>query len=526
MRAFLAYILLASMIGSAVEWGDRAEGDLRWGETLQMGDYTLEAADFTPEDVTPRMVMLKLYKNGELIATRALKSGDSFSLDDEVRVVAQEVRRRDYLVDESAEPRARVVLFVRAVPELQIRVVSDEDVYKAGDWAKLEIEIENVGTANAEEAVIEVTSDPAIFRSRYSKSILSPGEVWDEDPDTEDIDPIAERFKVPSVPGPEEVSLRVHARYLDSEVGVHESWGGTSFDIFGPLKLYKRTEDEIRFGKSGYVHLTASNGGDRALEADLSDSTGRDFAADAALRWKMTIPPGSSEAVSYTISAKKPGEGQILPPAEAVYTIDGRAYTVKSTSAIVDVIGPLVEVKKSVSSSKIEKGEEVTVNLTAKNVGNRRTKASVNETIPSWARLVSGETKLSHLLLPGEAAGLEYTISCPEAGSFEIPPTSVCYRDEEGTACTLESSRLRITVEDEEIDDSTAAEIDGNGTALPSQASDEENGIEMKGDQRYDGKDEAKGGGSVSGRAQEEGSVLWAIPVLILIIFVALDRYL
>lgn len=166
------------------------------------------------------------------------------------------------------------------------------------------------------------------------------------------------------------------------------------------------------------------------------------------------------------------------------------------------------------------------MNLTAKNVGNRRTKASVNETIPSWARLVSGETKLSHLLLPGEAAGLEYTISCPEAGSFEIPPTSVCYRDEEGTACTLESSRLRITVEDEEIDDSTAAEIDGNGTALPSQASDEENGIEMKGDQRYDGKDEAKGGGSVSGRAQEEGSVLWAIPVLILIIFVALDRYL
>jgi hypothetical protein len=102
LRAFLAYILLASMIGSAVEWGDRAEGDLRWGETLQMGDYTLEAADFTPEDVTPRMVMLKLYKNGELIATRALKSVDSFSLDDEVRVVSQEVRRRDYLVDESS----------------------------------------------------------------------------------------------------------------------------------------------------------------------------------------------------------------------------------------------------------------------------------------------------------------------------------------------------------------------------------------------------------------------------------------
>jgi hypothetical protein len=507
---------MASMIGSAVEWGDRAEGDLRWGETLQMGEYTLEAADFTPEDVTPSMVMLKLYRNEELIATRALKSGDSFSLDDEVMVVAEEVRRRDYLVDESAEPRAKVVLFARAIPELQVRVVSDEDAYKAGDWAKLEIEIENIGTADAEEAVVEVTSEPAIFRSRYSRSILAPGEVWDEDPETEEIDQIVERFKVPSVPGPEEVFLRAHAQYLDSEGGVHESWGGTSFDIFGPLKLYKRTEDEIWFGKRGYVHLTVSNGGDRALEVDLSDSTGRDFAADASLRWKMTIPPGSSEAASYTISAKKPGEGQILPPAEAVYTIDGRAYTVKSTSAIVDVIGPLVEVKKSVSSSKVEKGEEVTVNLTAENVGNRRTKASVKETIPSWARLVSGDTELSRLLLPGEAAGMEYTISCPEAGSFEIPPTSVCYRDDEGTACTLESSRLRITVEEEEIDDPTS-EVGENGTDPQSSAS-RESGTSLS-------EGEAKGGAE-KGKNPEEGSILWLIPALILIIFVAFDRYL
>ncbi len=508
LKALLAYLLLASMIGTAVEWGDRAEGDLRWGETLQMGEYTLEAADFTPEDVTPRMVMLRLYRGEDLIATRALKSGDSFTLDDEVMVAAEDVRRRDYLLDESAEPRAKVVLLVRAVPELRVRVVSDEETYEAGDWAKLEIEIENVGMAEAEEVEVELTSDPSIVSSIYSRSILAPGEVWDEDLGTEKIDPLEVRFKVPSTPGPEEIFVRVNARCLDSEGGFHESWGGTSFDLFGPLKIHKRAEDAIKFAKRAYVHLTISNGGDRTLEVEITDSAGRNFQADAALSWKMTIPPGGTQTASYTISAEKPGEGQVLPPAEAAYTIDGVVYKITSTSPVVDVIGPLVEVEKTVSSASVKTGEEVTVTLTAKNVGNRRTKASVKETVPAWASLASGETELSRLLLPGEAAGLEYTISCPEAGSFEIPPTSVCYRDDDGTACALESSRLRITVE-------TASEIEEAGSALQSSASGE-NG----------GGDEGDDDGSEGGKTPEDRSILWALPALILIIFVAFERYL
>lgn len=483
-----------------------------------MGGYILEAADFTPEDVSPEMVMVNLYKDGELIATRAMESGDNFSIDDEVMVRAEEIRRRDYSLDESTEPRATVVLLLRAIPELQVRVVTDGDTYKAGDWAKLEIEVENVGMIEAEEVVVGVTSDPDIFHSKYSESILDPGEAWDEDPDTEEIEPIEERFKVPSVFGPEEVFFRAHARYLDSEGGAHDSWGGTSIDIFGPLKVNKYTEDSMKFEEKSFVHLSVSNGGNRTLEVDVTDSAGQNFRAGSPLKWKMTIPPGGAETASYSVTAKKPGEGQTLPPAEAVYTIDGREYKVTSTSPVLDVIGPLVEVKKTISSSKVETGGEVTVNLTAENVGNRRTKASVKEMIPSWARFVSGETEFSRLLLPGDTVSLEYTISCPEEGSFEIPPTSVCYRDEDGTACTLESSRLRIKVEDEEIAETAANETD---EAAP--LASEENGTEENEDQGAGGKDDDAGG---DGENPGGESILWAVPVLILIIFLAFDRYL
>jgi len=517
MRVLLAYLLLTSMIGTAVEWGDRVEGELRWGETLQLGDYSLEAADFTPEDKSPRMVMLNLRKGGELIATRPLKSGESFTIDDEVMVVAGDVMMIDYLLDGSAEPKASVSLLLRAVPDLQIRVVSKEDSYRGGDRAKVEVEVENVGMTEAEDVKLEVNFDPEIAGERFSISNLAPGDVWDEDLSTRKVDPLEVNFRVPSVAGPQVVRVEARARYLDTEGGVHESVGGTSFDLFGPLRVFKYADDEIRFGEESYVHLSVSNGGDRSLVVALTDSAGRDFKTDSSLEWKMTIPPGESRTASYTVDAKKPGDGQTLPPAEATYSVDGTIYKVKSSSPVVDVIGPLVEVAKGASSARVRPGETVTVTVTAKNVGNRRTKASLKETVPAWATLVAGETEINPLLLPGEEAAIVYTISCRDPGSYEIPATAVCYRDDRGTACTLESSQLRIAVEEEEEE---APTDDGGMGAAPEEApipSGQVEGTAYKGDiSRAGGRDEVA----------RDPRIFWALPALILIIFIAFDRYL
>ncbi|HPE62598.1 MAG TPA: hypothetical protein PLQ49_00650 [Methanothrix sp.] len=545
MRGLLACLFLASMIGAAVEWGDRTEGELRWGETLQMGEYSLEAADFTPEDKTPRMVMLNLRKDGELIATRALKSGDSFSLDDEVMVVVEEVRMTDRLAGGSAEPRAEVLLQVRAVPELVIRVVSEEDSYEGGDRVKLEIEVENAGMAEAEDLEMEVTFDPQIVSSRYTQSDLAPGEVWDDDPDTGEIDPIELSFVVPSFPGPQTVHVMATAHYLDSEGDLHESRGMTSFEVFGPLKVYKYAEDEMNFGERSFVHLSVRNVGNRSLEVELSDSPGRDFRADSNLEWNMTVPPSGTQTASYTVTAKKPGYGQILPPAEAAYSIDGMTYSVGSASPVIDVIGPLVEVEKKASSTMVRPGESVTVTLTATNAGNRRTKVSMKETVQAEASLTSGETELSRLLLPGESAALVYAISWDEPGRFEIPATVICYQDDDGTSCNLESSRLRITVEEEEEPNSTstsAADLEDAGTPTEEGAasdpagmgtgvgSDEGPGDDgrpaggIAGDERGEGAEKA--GPLQEGSRPGGGSILWGLSALILIIFVALDRYL
>ncbi|MDF0589817.1 COG1361 family protein [Candidatus Methanocrinis natronophilus] len=527
MMRLIAIVLLVSTIGSGVEWGGRAEGELRWGEALSAGGYSLMVADFTPEEVTARMVMLELSRGGELVATRALGSGESFSLDDEVMVVAQEVWMRDRLVDGLVEPRARVVLLARAVPEIRILVVSEEETFEAGEVVKLKVEVENVGVVEAEDVVVEVTTDPPIFSSIYRKSGLLPGEAWDEDRKTAEIDPIKVRFTAPPMDGPQDVSVKVRARYLDDRGVAHESWGGTSFRIFGLLKLNKYAEEAMKLEDESIVRLSVSNRGERPLVVDLTDSAGRDFETGTPLNWKISIPPGEMESKSYTIRAKKPGVGQVLPPAVATYSIDGVTYRVTSRSPVIDVIGPLVEVDKKAAPTTVRVGEDVTVTLTATNVGNRRTMVTAEVTVPAWGSLASGETDSTRLLLPGETAALIYTISCPVAGRFEIPPTIVCYRDEDGTACTVESRRIRIVVEEEggeELNITTdALVVVPPSTVGPSPA--EEGGAVIAKRSDGDGDVREREDGQ-EGQAPARRSPLWALAALILTIFIALDRFL
>ncbi len=502
IRRLLIYLFFISLAGSAVEWGDRTEGELHWGEHLRLGEYALEVADFTPKDSTPRMVMLNLYQDKELIASRALEAGDNFTIDDRVIVTAEKIEMRDYLLDECAEACASVELQTRAVPELRLYLVTEKDSYEPGEYIDFRLSVANTGTVEAESIKVDLISEPPLVSARYARSSLVPGEVWDEDLSTEKVEPIEFRLKAPYPPGVEEFRVKARARYLDPEGDFGEAWGGTIFDVFGPLKLHKYLEETQNFGEDFYVYLSLRNSGNKTLNVEVTDSTGRDFETGSSLRWDLEIPSGSSEVMSYRLGATRPGEEQTLPPAEAVYSLDGVSYKVFSVCPVIDVIGPLVETKKRASSVKVRAGEEIVVTVEAKNVGNRRTKVSMEETVLAWAELRAGDTQGSWVLLPEETATLEYTISCKRAGRFEVPATTVCYRNDDGVTCSADSSPLRITVEGaDEINDLPAADEQPTREALPPGADD------------LDEED------------KDTSLLIWVLPVVILLLFLIFDRY-
>ena len=501
IRRFLISLLFISLVSSAVEWGDRTEGELHWGEHLRLGEYALEVADFTPEDSTPRMVMRNLYQGKELIASRALEAGDNFSIDDRVLVTAEKIEMRDYLLDECAEACASVGLQTRAVPELRLYLVTEKDSYEPGEYIDFRLSVENTGTVEAEFIKVDLVSEPPLVFARYARSSLVPGEVWDEDLSTEKVDPIEFRQKAPYPPGPEEFRVKARARYLDPEGDPGEAWGETIFDVFGLIKLHKYLEETQNFGEDFYVCLSLRNSGNKTLNVEVTDSAGRDFETDSSLEWDLEIPSGSSEVMSYRLGATRPGEEQTLPPAEAVYSMEGVSYKVFSESPVVDVIGPLVEIKRRASSARVRVGEDVVVTVEAKNVENRRTKVSLEEPVPEWAKLRAGETWGSWVLMPEETATLEYTISCRRAGRFEVPGTIICYRNGEGAACSADSSPLRIIAEEA----NEVCETPDAGD-LPCEAI-------------------LSGAGDPDEEDRDTSLLIWALLVVILLLFLIFDRY-
>jgi len=517
-RRLLLSLFLVVMTSFAVDWGDYTEGDIHWGESLYLEDYRLVVADFTPEEATPWMVMLNLYSGGELIASRALEAGENFSIDDKVMVSVEEIKIRDYLHDENIEPTAKVRLQVRALPKLDMHFVTDDDSYEAGEYIEFELAVVNVGDVKAEDIDVVITSKPPFVEAKYSKSGLRPGEEWDEKEGTEETDSIRFRTKAPYLPGPVDFEVTAHARYLDAEGDPVQSWAGTSFGVFGPLKLNKYVEDEQNFGDEIYAHLSLRNTGNRTLKVKLTDSVGRDFQTTSPLEWYLEMPPGDAKTVSYKLSAETPGEGQVLPSAEAVYDLKSITYKVSSESPAIDIIGPLVEAKKKASSRKVELGEEVIVTLDATNVGNRRTKVSIEETIPDWAEFVSGATEISKVLLPGETISLEYIISCDEAGKFEIPPTKICYRNYEGLACILDSSRLKITVEGK------AEEIEKKDTVIEISDVEERNTDDESEDLARDVRFETDVVADEGDTEESSGLLLWTL-FIVALFFVLFNRY-
>lgn len=460
MKTLLISLLLICVTSSAVQWGDYLDGELHWGETLHLDDYVLIVADFTPEESQPWMVMLNLYQDGELIACRAMEKGNSFDVDDRVKVSVEDIKIRDYSLDEGIEPSAKVRIEIRALPELAIRLSADDDSYDAEQYIELELNVENVGEIDADNIDIVLTSTPPLVYEKYSKSSLEPGESWDEKQNTKAIDPIKLRVKVPYLPGPEKFEVTAHATYRDSEDEVVQSKAGTMFDIFGPIKLNKYVKEDQNFGEINYVRLSLRNTGNKTLKIKLTDSTGRYFKTSSPLKWILEILPDEMEVINYQIEAKEPGENQALPSAEASYELNGYSYAVFSESPVVDVIGPFVKATKKASSTSVDVGENIGITVDVSNTGNRRTKVSVEEIVPPWAGFIDGNTELSQVLLPGETTTLEYNISCGTAGRFEIPPSKICYRYYDGTACMLDSSRLKITVNDEDPELNDESNID------------------------------------------------------------------
>ncbi|OPY43381.1 MAG: hypothetical protein A4E46_01829 [Methanosaeta sp. PtaU1.Bin016] len=443
MFKLLAILLLFSSVVQAVVWDEGIGAELHWGEAMILGDYKLVLVDFSPEESRTSQALVELQKDNVTLAIRALMAGESFSLNDSIKVTAQKVVKDD----QEDEPYADLTMQLPAAPEVSLLLSSDKDVYQGGDKIRLELEIENSGIVAVEGMKISLTSDPSLVDAKWNRSTLEAGRSWDEDKHTSRIDPIKLNLNAPYLPLPMEFQLKVHAWYNDPEGRMYEAWGGTSFQVAGSLQLHKQVDPSQDFGKGYFVVDTLWNRGNRTLCVTLTDSVGQDFQTDSSLIWKFNLTPDETKAVSYKVFAKKPGEGLVMPSAEASFVLGSKKYKVFSESPVVDVSGPFIEARRAISATKVAPGKEVKILLNLTNSGNRKARVSFQETIPSDAELVGGSPRGTFMINPGEGRDIEYSIRVMRLGEIRLPASEIDYRSVRGDTYSASTPEIAIKVQ-------------------------------------------------------------------------------
>ncbi|MBN1235829.1 MAG: hypothetical protein JW999_07245 [Methanotrichaceae archaeon] len=461
MLTHLLILLLLVSTTQAVIWNEGITGELHWGEALLLEDYTLKLADFSPENYGTPKVLVELQKHNLTIASRALQAGEWFIQDDTIKVTVEQIIRGDIQDD----PSAKIHVQLPAAAEISLVLIEERDVFQGGDEMRMQLQIENKGMVDAENLKITLDSIPPLVNAKYSISAVEAGRVWDRKKNTREIDPIKIYLQAPYLSEPTDVKLRAHAEYTDPQGKAYESWGGAVFRISGPLQLHKRVEEVQDFKKGYYVINSLRNSGNRTLALTLSDSTGSGFHTNSSPGWKLNLSPGETKTESYLIEARKPGLGQILPSAEACYSWENRTYTVRSERPVIDVFGPLIEVKRSASPTMVELGRLVAVLTELTNIGNKKAVVFLQEQVPNGTEIVSGSANGSFMLPPNETCSQEYQLHCIKQGTISFPPAQVSYRDVRGNEYSTSAQALEIEVNPEKESNLTSPALNGTDKA-------------------------------------------------------------
>jgi len=459
MLKYLLILLATASTAQAVVWNEGVSGELHWGEALLLDNYTTKLADFSIENSGTAKVLVDLQKDNLTIASRALQAGEWFSLNDSIKVTMQQIVRGDIQDD----PSAKIRMQLPAASEISLILIGVRDIFQGGDEMRMQLKIENKGIVDAENLRITLDSIPPLVNARYSIPAVEAGRVWDKKKNTREIDNTKINLKAPYFPEPNDLEIRAHAEYSDPDGMAYESWGGAVFRISGPLQLHKRVEEIQDFQKSYYVINSLRNAGNRTLAITLSDSTGSGFHSNSSLNWKLNLSPGEMKTKSYRIEAKRPGKAQVLPDGEARYSWDNRSYTVHSERPVVDVFGPLIEVERSVSPTKVELGKVVTVLMELANTGNKNAVISLQELVPEGTELVSESVNESLMLSPNETYSKEYLLRCTNPGIISLPSTEISYRDVRGNEYHTSARALEIEVQAEKETNQTAPALNETG---------------------------------------------------------------
>ena len=455
ISVILLILILNSPVSLAedIEWKSSVDSrTLSWGDSLNVGDFTIKAEDFTKDD----LVYLSISKDGAVKADAPLRFADTLEYDDEIRVYVKKVDSDvDSWTGRMSEPEVEVQVFKRGIPKIKINIESDQSTYdpkkSSESTFEIEVQVENDGDAKAENVFLEIDvgnlelTDGTLV---HSFSEIKKGESSET---------IKLKFKTPLFWENTDISLNFDARGHDIKgdkisaknekvIEIKEKWG---------ISLSKMFTQEMYINEIASSSLVIRNTGLVTLDSiEVKDHIHDNFAIkeNKSLETTVSLAPGDSiKLFEYRLIPDRPGDFTI-PRATAIYvTPEDNEHEITSNRPECEIEGPYITVDKQVSDQAILLDNNVEVNLDIRNRGNKDASVTLEEQLPEGAVLVEGDLKFNDIIKKGSKSSLSYTLKFEHTGEFNIPSSQVHFVDLRGHSGTVESRTITISVQDEHV---------------------------------------------------------------------------
>lgn len=432
-----------------IYWTDEVSDKLYWGETFDNDIYTVEAYDFPRTDIKGQIgtpyVGVNLYENGELVYSDSMLVFDYFKYDGEVLVTIVDLMPSSdiHWQNDTYEPWAEIEMSLRGLPDLDIVVETekddDKDIFKLTDSKiPVTINIENEGDAPLEDVDIYIDTDGLEFysfststKTHYTENIIEYGAS---------ITQISFDLKIPSHMKDTEYNISVNVTGIDQKDEMHNFTDSKEITVVNMINISKTIKKEIFMTDTAFVQLIIKNDGTYAVNnIELRDSIGDYFelVGSSPLQWNFNLAPGQNRDFKYTIKPIKPDpDGHELPAANATWEVGGIEYNQTCIKPEIIVHGSKILLEKTVSPTQVEPNENVTVTITATNMGDIKASVEIldNDPLPDNVILVSGELYTASPKIIGEedSISLTYIIIASTDGIYELPQAKAKFHDLQG----------------------------------------------------------------------------------------------
>ena len=451
LKYLLIATLLISVMCSVVQawededlkyWADEKSSKLYWGDTLKNSVYRVEAYDFPRTDrkgqINTPYVGINLYKDDVLVANDSMLLWDSFIYEGEVRVTVVNIMSASdiHWQDDTYEPWAGVDVELRGLPDIDISIKTDAATYKVND-KKISVTItaKNSGTAPLEDVDMSVDFGDLEFDlySANKKTHFTPDDILNGASAVETFVLI-----VPSDMKETDYEITANVTGIDQKDESHNFTGSGDLTVENMITIIKNTKEDVFMTDTAFVQITIRNDGAYAVNSiELEDSMGDYFEliGSSSLQWNFDLGAGEFKDYKYTIKPVKPNKnGYTLPEAKASWTVDGIEYNQTSDGPEITVHGSKILLEKTVSPTKAEPNTNLTVTVTATNVGDVRASVEIfdQSPLPDNVILLSGELYTKEVIDEDDSVSMSYIIKADTDGVYELPKATAKFFDLQG----------------------------------------------------------------------------------------------